>query len=177
GRRFLEAAPRDLRQAFSAHHVAAVGLGLLACQLEPLLVRERLHDLLAHDLEPLRTPAELLIPLDDVEAKTALPAPPHPPPPPPGSRANAAASNAGTTLPREKSPRSPPLLAEPASSENCWASFAKSPPFCTLARTSSAFLRASALCCSFASAGSLIKMWRARISSGAVNRSSRCASV
>src|SRR5262249_56760583 len=37
-----------------------------------VLVRERLHDLLAHDLERLRTAGELLIHLDDVEAKRAL---------------------------------------------------------------------------------------------------------
>src|SRR5262249_47974066 len=88
----------------------------------------------------------------------------------PGSRANTAVSKAGTIFPCGKTPRSPPLSAEPLSSELLFASVAKSSRARTRLRSPSAFLRAAALTSSEAPVSTFTRMWRARTCSGSVKR-------
>ena len=95
----------------------------------------------------------------------------------PGFRLKAAFSKAGTMCPRPKQPRSPPIVAEPLSSDDILARAAKSLPAFTWARRPSAVLRASASGWPSPSGEALTfsRMWLAQTSSGSLN-SSRCPS-
>ena len=92
----------------------------------------------------------------------------------PGAIENTAWSKAGTIRPGGKQPRSPPLWAEPASSEPFRATAAKSAPPLTSASSFSAIACASASACPSLASGealTLIRMWLAQTSDSCLNSS------